>query len=61
MDKKGAFMIKKGIFISLLLVFIIMLSGCETVKGTVQGAAQGFQKDWQAAKKVDDWMRQNLW
>ena len=40
-----------------LYLLLVVLSGCETVKG----AAEGFCRDWQNAKKVDDWMRKNLW
>ena len=40
-----------------LYLVLISLAGCETVKG----AAEGFSRDWQNAKKVDKWMRENLW
>ncbi|MGD9014543.1 MAG: hypothetical protein PVI33_00745 [Candidatus Omnitrophota bacterium] len=40
-----------------LYLLLIVLSGCETFKG----AADGFYRDWQNAKKVDDWMREHLW
>jgi len=61
--------------ISLLLMVLaasVVLTGCETLKGTVTGAADGLSKDvqnlsnpdrngWNAAKKADAWMQQNLW
>jgi len=61
--------------ISLLLMALavsVILTGCETVKGTVTGAAAGMGKDaqnlsnpdrngWNAAKKADAWMQSNLW
>ncbi len=61
--------------ISLLLMVLavsVILTGCETVKGTVTGAAVGMGKDvqnlsnpdkngWNAAKKADAWMQSNLW
>jgi len=50
-------MIKKRAALFILLIFIIMLSGCETMKG----AAGGAKKDFQALKKADQWMRDNLW
>jgi len=40
-----------------LYLFLVILSGCETVKG----AAAGFCKDWQNAEKVDKWLRERLW
>jgi predicted small secreted protein len=40
-----------------LLLCVIVISGCETIKG----AAQGMQKDWATLKKADAWMRKNLW
>ncbi len=54
-------MLKKSTVFFVLLVFVILISGCETAKGAAQGAVQGFGKDWQSAKKIDDWMRRNLW
>jgi predicted small secreted protein len=58
MDKKqGGLMIRKRAALFILLIFIIMLSGCETMKG----AAGGAKKDFQALKKADQWMRDNLW
>ncbi len=54
-------MVKKCILIFILFSLVIVISGCETVKGAAKGAAEGFQKDWESAKKVDDWMRKNLW
>ena len=40
-----------------LFILLILLSGCETVKG----AATGFVKDWENAGKIDAWMQENLW
>ena len=48
---------RPALMICALYLLVMVLSGCETVKG----AAQGFAKDWENAKKVDDWMRENLW
>ena len=48
-----------------LYIILISLSGCETIKGAVKGAAtggsEGFSKDWNSVKRMDDWFRENLW
>ena len=54
-------MIKKGNALFILFIFLVLISGCETIKGAFTGAGDGARKDWEAAKKVDDWMRKNLW
>ena len=57
MDKKEAAVIKKGLALFILFAFIVLVGGCETVKGAFEGA----KKDWQSAKKIDDWMKKNMW
>jgi len=52
---------KKGVIFFILLIFLILISGCETIKGAFSGATDGAKKDWGQAKKIDDWMRKNLW
>ena len=47
----------KGVIFFILSIFLILSSGCETVKGAFQGA----KKDFQSVKEADDWMRKNLW
>jgi hypothetical protein len=62
-------MIKKSIFFLMVMpALVILLFGCETAKGaavgvgaTVVSVADGIKKDWEAAKKADAWMRENLW
>lgn len=62
-------MIKKSIFFLIAMpVLVILLCGCQTAKGAAVGAgaaaaslADGIKKDWEAAKKADAWMRDNLW
>jgi len=49
--------IKKGLALSILFAFIVLVGGCETAKGAFEGA----KKDWQSAKKIDDWMKKNMW
>lgn len=65
---------KKTIFI--LSIFAVLLSGCETIKGTVKGIAygvstatdaivDGVKKDTVEAanfiKASDNWIKENLW
>ena len=54
-------MIKKGSVLFILFIFLVLISGCETIKGAFTRASNGAKKDWQAAKSVDGWMRKNLW
>jgi len=50
-------MIKKTVLLLGLIVFMISLIGCNTVKG----AAAGAQKDWEEAQKIDKEMQKTLW
>ncbi len=50
-------MLKKGILMLLLGIFVFLLAGCETVKG----AAEGAKSDLESLKKADEWQRKNLW
>ncbi len=49
----------------LLFAFGLAASGCHTVyrasKGAAEGAVSGAQKDYEDAKKADEWMKKNLW
>ena len=54
-------MIKKCLMCMVGLAFLVIASGCNTLKGATEGAAQGAKKDWEETKKVDDWFRKNLW
>lgn len=58
-------MTKKYAMLLVLFVFLVLIAGCETVKGTVKGlaagATEGAKKDWQTLQKTDAWMRENLW
>ncbi len=44
-----------------LCLLVMIISGCETLKGAARGGAEGFAKDWQSAQKIDEWIRENLW
>ena len=57
MGTKEEEVIKKGFALFILFAFLILISGCETVKGACEGA----KRDWESAKKIDDWMQKNLW
>lgn len=61
-------MLKKYAGVFLLFLFVMSLAGCETCKGaangfaaTATGVADGAKKDWENARKIDAWMRKNLW
>ena len=60
----------------LFLVFVVSVSGCQAVKGTVTGVAvgvggtaYGFSKGladdayntWKAMEKADQWLQENYW
>lgn len=58
---------KKSVILA-LVAFVLLISGCETTKGFVDGLgaagssiAEGAKKDWNALQKADGWMRDNLW
>lgn len=52
---------KKVNLFLLLLAFLITVSGCNTIQGAAKGAAAGLSKDWQGAKKIDDWLQKHAW
>ena len=58
---------EKGLLIAVVLAALWM-QGCETLKGTATGFADGLSKDAQTVGKgferlvkADQWMRENLW
>jgi hypothetical protein len=61
MDNKGGIMIKKGLVLFILSIFVFLSCGCETLKGVAQGATEGAMKDWEKAKKIDAWLQEHLW
>lgn len=63
-------MAKKRICSAIVFVlFLAILSGCETCKltarGLGQGITQGLPQDardtWQTINRADDWVKKNLW
>ena len=58
-------MIKKGAIVFILFIFLILGSGCETLKrsagGAAQGASEGAKTDWENMQKLDARMREVLW
>jgi len=52
-----------------LLLCVIIMSGCETTKGVTKALSEGLAKDIkdtsvgisQAISQSDDWIRKNLW
>jgi len=59
--KKGGMMIKKGAIFFILSVFLILVSGCETLGGAAKGASEGAKTDWDNAKQLDKKMQEVLW
>ena len=58
MGKKEARLImRKKVWFLLVSLALLLVYGC----GTLQGTAEGMKKDWESAKKIDDWMRKNMW
>ncbi len=60
-------MMKKTHYL-LLLAFLIVSSGCETIHGATTGFGQDVQNlsdpstnGWNAINKADAWMQQNMW
>ena len=53
-------MLKKSLLVAVLIGVLFSLMGCETLKGSVQGAGEGAKKDWENAQKVDAWLRDQL-
>lgn len=54
-------MLKKSIVLFALSVFVVLITGCQTIKGGAKGAAEGMKKDWQTALEADAWIKKNLW
>ena len=48
-----------------LCLMLMLVSGCETIKGVAKGGADGFSQDWHNTKdniqQIDEWAREKLW
>jgi predicted small secreted protein len=61
MGERKGIMLQKIFLLGIILVFVFLSSGCNTVAGASKGAAEGAKKDYEDAKKADEWMRKSLW
>jgi predicted small secreted protein len=61
MGEKKGIILQKTFLLSIILFFIFLSSGCNTVAGASKGAAEGAKKDYEDAKKADELMRKSLW
>jgi hypothetical protein len=65
MDKKGELMNRKTVLLFSLIVFVISVSGCNTIYrgsvGAAEGVKSGIKQDWEDTKNANDWMKKNLW
>ena len=67
MGKKGVRAMRRlsGLLFLILVAAMILCSGCETVKGTVDGASRDIKNITSSSSgwlsKTDKWMRENLW
>ncbi len=53
-------------------VFLVFLTGCNTIEGTLRGAkstaggatkgaVQDFSQTWKKVNKIDDWLQKHAW
>ena len=54
-------MVKKLFSLVILIAFVFLVNGCNTVVGSLQGAKEGAKEDWKELNKADGWIRENLW
>jgi len=52
---------KKLVVFSIFIIFAVISSGCNTVKGAAGGLAKDVSTTWEKAKKADDWLQKNAW
>lgn len=52
---------KKIVFFTILIVFAVVSSGCNTVKGAAAGFSKDVSTTWEKAKKTDDWLQEHAW
>ncbi len=57
-------MLRKAFSLFIVSSLIIILGGCETLKGAAGGAKKdwvGVQNAWNHAREADAWVQKNLW
>lgn len=63
---------KRRIFVEVLFLGFIFLSGCQTAKGAAKGVAYGVESTavgvasdakglWRGILNLDNWIKENLW
>ncbi len=45
----------------IILLSVLALQGCATLKGAATGAVAGFKQDMQTAERIDSWMQEHMW
>ena len=48
-------------FILVVLGSMLLLQGCSSLKGATKGFREGWKDDWEAIKKTDVWIKENMW
>jgi hypothetical protein len=46
---------------AIIIGMLFCLQGCSTFRNAAKGAAVGAKEDWEALKKTNGWMKENLW
>ncbi|MFH0739096.1 MAG: hypothetical protein V2A59_04480 [Candidatus Omnitrophota bacterium] len=59
--KELRFLEKRSPLFFMLCGLLILINGCQTVKGAVGGATEGAKRDWRDAKEADQRLREVLW
>jgi len=54
-------MVLRKKMILVILLSVLALQGCATLKGAAAGASAGFKEDMEAVKRLDSWMHEHMW
>ncbi|MGE5197954.1 MAG: hypothetical protein ACM3IL_05555 [Deltaproteobacteria bacterium] len=54
-------MIRKRAKALAAVFFLLLIGGCETLKGTAEGMKRDASNGMAHLNRIDDWMRENLW